>query len=838
MISRQFLAYFSLGFFFVVTLLAQIFVPFGYWAGRTPLTYSPIGPLYMLTGDLRSFTASGAFNTYTWSITNGAFADGASVGPSLFQSDTGTPIDYIARALPYQPDTITLTSGTSNATISVTTYDAMILSPATVSLAINTTQQFTNSNGYCSGVPGACTNATTTWSIVSGGGSISASGLFTAPATAGTTVIQAADSVGNTDTSTITISSTLAISPATIKIATYSTGIYTAILGTVPYAYSVFAGTGTLGCSSTLTGTHTNVVTTINVTNTTGCPSQGTILVGTEVICYTGTTGTTFTGALRGCNSSTAAAYTAGQTYNSNIKVYTAPSATGSATIRVTDSLGASSDGTVAIIQPSEIVSMYTSVCARHSDGSVKCWGENNNGQLGIGSTTNTHTFNSNLKLGSAVSFVNLGTGRTATKLAAGWYHVCALLDNSTIKCWGNNTYGQLGDTTTTQRTDPSTLSAISFGAKTPNNVWAFGYSSCAGFTDNTTVCWGYNSSGQLGQGNTTSPVTSPPGTMMNLGATRYATKISGGVDFACALLDDSTVKCWGLNTNGEVGDGTTTQRTSPVAVTLGTTAIDIAAGVGGGTGSAPTAPYSGHACAVLTGNTIKCWGYNVANQLGDGTTTARSSPTSTTALGFSPTKVYAGRNSTCASIANSYQTKCWGDGRRGLMLNATTAINTSASVCKTTVTGAHTAAVTTITVGTTAMCPHPTAGTTAPGMVQIGTEIICFTGKTATTFTGATRGCYGTTAAAYVGGEAVNGYMYFGIGIGSASIAMMGRHGCIITGGGTSNNGRIKCWGINTNQGRTTVTGQMLNFSMSATTAYTGDATTELGDNLLFLNY
>ncbi len=825
---------------FGVTLLAQVFIPFGFWGRYSQLSVSPNGTVYMNTESIRTFTASGGTGSYSWGITTAAFTDviaAAGIGPLAAQTDTTNPTDYLSRGTSYQSDTITLTSGGVSTTVTVITYDPMSLSPTTVSLAVSTTQQFTNVNGYCTGVPGSCTNATTTWTIVSGTGSISSTGLFTAPGTAGTTIIQAADSIGSTAQATITISSSLQISPSTIKVPVYSTVQYSAILGTVPYTYSITSGGGTIGCASTLTGAHTNTVTTFNVTNNTNCPAQGKLRVSTEIVYYYGLNGATqFTGVVRGANGTTAVAYVAGQTYNSNLAVYTAPSTTGSATVRVTDNVAATSDSTVTIIRPVEIVSTYTAVCARYNEGSVKCWGENSHGELGIGSTTNTHTYKTDLKTGNEINYVSLGTGRTATSLAAGWYHVCALLDNSTVKCWGYNIAGQLGDGTTTQRTDPSVLSAINFGAKTPNAVWAFGHSSCAGFTDNTAVCWGLNTSGQLGQGNT-SVTNTPPSTMINFGGVLYPTKIVGAVDFACALLNDSSVKCWGLNTNGEIGDGTTTQRTSPVSVTLGGTAIDVAAGVGGGTGSAPATPYSGHACAVLTGNIIKCWGYNVAGQLGDATAVNKSSPTSTTALGFSPTKVHAGRNTTCATILNSYQTKCWGDSRRGLNLNAaTTPVVNTAAVCSTTLTGAHTAIVTTITVGTTAYCPHPTAGTTSPGMIRVGTEIICFTGKTATTFTGATRGCYGTTAAAYAGGVAVNGYMYFGIGIGSAQMAFMGRHNCILTGGGVANNDRIKCWGISTNQGRSAIVGQLLNFSAITTGTYIGDATTELGDNLPYL--
>lgn len=235
----------------------------------------------MNTQDILSFAASGGTGSYSWDVGAVPFADGATVGPSGLQVDTGTTVDYLSRITAYQSNTFSLSSGASTINMTIITYDPMDLSPITATIAVNGTQQFTNAFGYCSGVPGACTNAATTWSVVSGLGSISASGLFTATSSAGTTVIQAADSIGSVATATITVSNTLSISPATLKIPIYSTGIFSGILGTQPYTYSVFSGSGTLGCSSTLTGTHTAGTTTINVTNTTGCPTQGTILVGT-----------------------------------------------------------------------------------------------------------------------------------------------------------------------------------------------------------------------------------------------------------------------------------------------------------------------------------------------------------------------------------------------------------------------------------------------------------------------------------------------------------------------------------------------------------------------------
>lgn len=343
---------------FVFNILAQVFIPFGYWSAKAALTVSPSGIIYMNPQATQTLTASGANGTYSWSITTPAFTDGAGaagIGPSAAQTDTNDPlpVDYISRGTSYQNDTITVTSGSYTQNITVTTYDPLGLTPTSVTIAVSTTQQFNISNGYCSGVPGACTNATATWSVVSGGvsGSISSTGLFTATGTPGTVVIQGADSIGNSLTATITVSNTLSISPAALKIPVYSTMNYSAILGTSPYAYSVFSGGGSVGCSTMLNGALTATTTTITVLSTAGCPTNGVLYVESEQICYTGITATTFIGTafagttvLRGCNGTTAAAHATGVAVNSNRTVYTAPSTTGSATVRVTDAATATSD--------------------------------------------------------------------------------------------------------------------------------------------------------------------------------------------------------------------------------------------------------------------------------------------------------------------------------------------------------------------------------------------------------------------------------------------------------------------------------------------------------------
>ena len=181
-----------------------------------------------------------------------------------------------------------------------------------------------------------------------------------------------------------------------------------------------------------------------------------------------------------------------------------------------------------------------------------------------------------------------LGSGSTNTSIALGDRHSCALLTNGTMKCWGSNYYGQLGDGTYTDRTTPF---CVTGGTQ----------HSCAVLTNGTMKCWGRNNHGQLGDGTTTDSTT-PVG----VSGITTARSIALGDRHSCALLTDGTMKCWGSNYYGQLGDGTTNDRSTPVVVSGITNATSIALG-------------DRHSCALLTNDTMKCWGSNYYGQLGDG---------------------------------------------------------------------------------------------------------------------------------------------------------------------------------------------------------------------------
>ncbi|MFM7060318.1 MAG: RCC1 domain-containing protein, partial [Actinomycetes bacterium] len=175
-------------------------------------------------------------------------------------------------------------------------------------------------------------------------------------------------------------------------------------------------------------------------------------------------------------------------------------------------------------------------------------------------------------EMGDTLPTVALGTGRTATQLAAGVGHTCALLDNGTVKCWGWNYAGQLGLGDTNARGDGpgemgDNLPTVALGTGRTATRLAAGVDHTCALLDNGTVkCWGANSAGQLGLGDN-QPRGYVPGQMgdtlpaVALGTGRTATQLAAGFTSMCVVLDNGTVKCWGLNYDGELGLGDTNDR-------------------------------------------------------------------------------------------------------------------------------------------------------------------------------------------------------------------------------------------------------------------------------------
>lgn len=207
--------------------------------------------------------------------------------------------------------------------------------------------------------------------------------------------------------------------------------------------------------------------------------------------------------------------------------------------------------------------------CARRVSGELKCWGLNFRGQLGLGDVQNRGDTPNDM--GTKLPPVNLGIGRSAVQVVAGTDHTCARLDNLQVKCWGDNSFGELGIGNTTRigavpgEMGEGTLLAVDLGTGryALELVTGFGYT-CARLDNGGVKCWG--NAIALGLGDSSSRGNTP-GTMGNalpyvaLGTNRKALALYTGSWHACAQLDDNTVKCWGRNVDGQLGLGDTQAR-------------------------------------------------------------------------------------------------------------------------------------------------------------------------------------------------------------------------------------------------------------------------------------
>ena len=243
---------------------------------------------------------------------------------------------------------------------------------------------------------------------------------------------------------------------------------------------------------------------------------------------------------------------------------------------------------------------------------------------------------------------MSLGTGRTALSVSAGGSHTCAVLDDGSLKCWGSNNYGQLGiGSNTILKNSPQTIPLGS--GRTAMSVSAGDSHTCALLDDGSVKCWGWNSFSQLGIGSNTAQ--NSPQTV-SLGSGRTAVMISAGENHNCVILDDGSVKCWGWNTNGQLGVGSYTTQNSPQSVSFGTQKSVVS--ISGG---------RFHTCAVFDDGSIKCWGENGFGQLGNGGYSNTNTPgasVSPAPNGEKFTSVSTGDYHTCAeTFSNTY---CWGN--------------------------------------------------------------------------------------------------------------------------------------------------------------------------------
>ncbi|MCX6047640.1 MAG: hypothetical protein NT075_21285 [Chloroflexi bacterium] len=460
------------------------------------------------------------------------------------------------------------------------------------------------------------------------------------------------------------------------------------------------------------------------------------------------------------------------------------------------NSYGQLGDGAnVTHTTPSNVVGLTSNVraiaagsyhtCALLNSGGVKCWGDNYDGQLGDGTTTVTRT--------TPVNVVGLASDVRA--IAAGSYHTCALLNSGAVKCWGYNYDGQLGDGTATQRITPINVVGLSSGV-TALTLGA--YHTCAVQAGNA-KCWGNNASGQLGNATTTGSTT--PIDVIGLG--ENARTMVAGNGHTCALLLSGRVKCWGNNSTGQLGNGASGNQMQPTDVTGLTSGMRAVTAGGDNT------------CALTVGGGIKCWGANFYGELGDGTTIRRPTPVDTIGLSGEINTVALHDNHTCA-VTTGGGAKCWGSNGSGQLGDNTTTSHLTpndvtgltSGVSDITVGGSHTCALTTVggvkcwganfygqlgdNTTTGHLVPADVAGlTSGVSAIEAGSSHTC-----AVTSGGGVK-CWGYNGNGQLGDNTTTTRLapsdVAGLTSGVRMIAVGIYHTCAVL-----NSGGVKCWGDN----------------------------------------
>jgi alpha-tubulin suppressor-like RCC1 family protein len=290
--------------------------------------------------------------------------------------------------------------------------------------------------------------------------------------------------------------------------------------------------------------------------------------------------------------------------------------------------------------------------CFLNSEGVVKCWGNNKYGQLGDGTTINRFTPTQVVGLTDKV-----------VAISAGGYHTCALTTDGKVKCWGGNDAnggGRLGDGTTTQQSRPVNVIGLPDKIKA---IAAGGYHTCAITSQGSVKCWGDNQAGALGNGKYKYGGQLTPVDV--IGLTNGIISLSAADGRTCAVTEAGKAKCWGDGFFGELGNGTTNWSLTPVDVKGLTNVKAITGG-------------DYHTCALTSGGGVKCWGSSTFGSLGNSEPSKASLldfqwltsgiypiPVDVSGLTSGIKSIAAGGRHTCALTING-GVKCWGCNENG----------------------------------------------------------------------------------------------------------------------------------------------------------------------------
>ena len=293
--------------------------------------------------------------------------------------------------------------------------------------------------------------------------------------------------------------------------------------------------------------------------------------------------------------------------------------------------------------------------CAILDDGNVACWGYNQDGTLGDGTYSDRYV---------PVPTVGFGPDVTAELLSSGYYHTCALLSDQSISCWGSNEYGQIGNGEIDANQGISTPYFVEeFGpGSNASLVRAGGHATCVVTTDGELFCWGYKAlKGVTNNNQYISTPTHIPHQGTNV------TDVSVGGYHTCSLLENGSVMCWGRNDFGQRGLGYTQTATDPfterAVIDFGNnrTALQVSAG-------------THHSCAILEDWEIVCWGNNTYGQLGSTPSNHESSPVHVSGLDgvAKPENLFLGNFHTCV-VFEDKSVSCWGRNVNGQVGDYTT---------------------------------------------------------------------------------------------------------------------------------------------------------------------
>ena len=282
--------------------------------------------------------------------------------------------------------------------------------------------------------------------------------------------------------------------------------------------------------------------------------------------------------------------------------------------------------------------------CARSAAGKVSCWGTDTFGATGNGPATGV--------LDSPPEPIAL-TG-SAVQISVGGVTACALSANGLVRCWGADFHGVLGNGAGSAQVDapgapialpaPGTAAQVTVGLE----------HACALLTDGNVTCWGGDTEGQLGNGAPSGNETSPPAPI-TLPAPGTAVSIDTGPQHVCAVLTGGAVTCWGLDSDGQLGNGAAGSQTSPpapIALPGGASATSVSVG-------------DRHSCALLTTGAVACWGNDDFGQMGDSTDLGNHETATLVPLPGAAAELDAGGDTTCVVLIGG-GVSCWGAGGAG----------------------------------------------------------------------------------------------------------------------------------------------------------------------------